>query len=216
MPEIKVAVLLDPNNNWLDKYIRQIEKIDNLKERYCFYFSDSPEEIKNFDIVFILGYTKILKKAFLESNGLNLVVHESNLPEGKGFSPVQWQVLDGRNVITVCLLEATDEVDSGDIFEKGLIELNGYELFDGIRKKQASATIGLIRKFLDKYPNIVRTKQFGKETFYKKRTIEDDELDVDKTLRELFNHFRIAHNEKNPLFFIIDGHQYYLKVYKDK
>lgn len=216
MPEIKVAVLLDPNNNWIDKYIRQIEKIDNLKERYCFYFSDNPEAIKNFDIVFILGYTKILKKPFLELNGLNLVVHESNLPEGKGFSPVQWQVLEGRNLITVCLLEAIEKVDSGDILEKDLIELNGHELFEEIRKKQAFATIELIRRFLDKYPNITRTKQIGRETFCSQRTVKDDELDVNKTLRELFNHFRIAQNEEHPLFFIIGEHKYYLKVYKDK
>ena len=46
--------------------------------------------------MFVIGYTKILPKEFLEGNKLVLVIHESDLPKGKGFSPVQWQILEGK------------------------------------------------------------------------------------------------------------------------
>jgi len=49
---------------------------------------------------------------------MNLVVHESDLPRGKGFAPVKWQILDGKKEIPVCLLETTEQVDSGDILGK--------------------------------------------------------------------------------------------------
>ncbi len=216
MLQVKIAVLLDPSNNWIDKYIRQIAMTDVLQERFSFFFSYNPEEVKNFDIVFILGYTKVLKKSFLDSNKLNLVVHESDLPRGRGFSPVQWQILEGKNSIPVSLIEAKEEVDSGDIVEKYILELNGYELLDEIREKQGCTTFQIIKNFLNKYPNNVGVKQAEKAIFYKKRTEKDDELDIDKTIREQFNHFRIANNIKHPLYFIIDGHKFYLKICSDK
>ncbi len=216
MPEIKIAILLDSANSWIDKYIRQLKTDYKLDVKYSFFFSYDPDDIKHFDIVFILGYTKILDKSFLDSNALTLLVHESDLPKGKGFSPVQWQVLEGKRIIPVCLIEATKKVDSGDIFETSIIELSGYELFPEIREKQAFATIEVIKRFLVKYPDNMRIKQIGEETYYRRRNMSDDALDIDKTIREQFNHFRIANNDEYPLYFIIDGHKYYLKIYSNE
>lgn len=84
--------------------------------------------VRDQDIVFILGYTKILNSEFLQCNRLNLVIHESALPRGKGFAPTQWQILEGKNHIPVCLCEAIEKVDAGDIFLRGTTELNGLEL----------------------------------------------------------------------------------------
>src|SRR3989338_1836636 len=127
MPKLKVAILLDPANNWIEKYIKDIRDIKELSARYHFHFYQQPKEIKNFEIVLILGYTKILSKEFLRANRLNIVIHESNLPEGKGFSPLQWQILEEKNNIPVCLFEAAEEVDTGDILERSFIKLSGDE-----------------------------------------------------------------------------------------
>jgi len=50
-------------------------------------------------IVFILGYHKIIKKEYLKNNKYNIVVHESDLPKGKGWVPLFWQILEGKNEI---------------------------------------------------------------------------------------------------------------------
>lgn len=213
---IKVGLLFDAKNNWIEKYLIRINEIEELKKKYKFHFSYDPDEFKGYEIVFILGFTRILPKSFLESNKLNLVVHESELPKGKGFSPVQWQILEGGNRIAVCLFEAIEELDAGDIFAKVFIELGGYELFDEIRQKQAAATLELISKFLIEYPRNTRTKQHGESSVYRKRSEQDDALDIDKTIREQFNHLRIADNERYPLYFVIDGQKYYLIISNKK
>jgi methionyl-tRNA formyltransferase len=100
----------------------------------------SIETAFDLDLLFILGYTKIIHKISLAKNKLNLVIHESNLPEGRGFSPVQWQVLEGKNEIKVCLIEASEKPDEGDIFNSTIIRLEGHELMDEIREAQANAT----------------------------------------------------------------------------
>lgn len=215
MPKIEVAILLDKDNNWIEKYILLIDQIPELNKKYQFCFFHDPNKVNQFEIVFILGYTKILGKEFLSSNKLNLVIHESDLPRGKGFSPVQWQILENKNIIPVCMIEATAEVDSGDIVAKSQIELNGDELFNEIREKQANTTIELIKSFLLKYPNFSRIKQTGKATHYRRRNEKDDELDPDKTIREQFNHFRIADNNTFSLYLHINKKKYYLTMSKD-
>ena len=74
-------------------YISHLKK---KSRRYLFKIESNFKKIKNQNIVFILNYTKILPKSFLLKNNLNLVVHTSELPKGKGFAPLQWQILENK------------------------------------------------------------------------------------------------------------------------
>jgi methionyl-tRNA formyltransferase len=93
--KLKIAFLLDPSNCWLKTYLLS-SNFFKKKNKNIFKLFTSFKKIKNYDFVFILGLTKILKESFLRQNTLNLVVHESKLPKGKGFSPVAWQILGER------------------------------------------------------------------------------------------------------------------------
>jgi len=209
----KVAYLLDENNFWIEKYIKK----SNLLKKSKFVpkiFTDH-KKIRNYEIVFILNYTKILNQSFLKKNKLNIVIHASNLPKGKGFSPMQWQILKNKNKIPVCLFKATSKVDSGEIYEKNYIFLRGTELYDELRYKQAIATFKIIKRFLNKYPRIKGKKQKGKSTFYRRRTPQDSRLNINLPLKKLFKHLRIANNASWPSYFILKNKKYYLKIYKE-
>ena len=104
-------------------------------ENYTFSYLFDADEVCGFDVVFLLGYTALLSNDFLQRNSLNLVVHESALPKGKGFAPIQWQLLEGCTEITVSLIEAAEKFDSGDIFHQLKIVFDGTELYDEIREK---------------------------------------------------------------------------------
>ncbi len=211
----EVTFLLDKVNNWLEQHLRACGKfISNSK--YSFKISHDPEEVADQDIVFILGYTKILSTDFLKKNRLNVVSHESDLPLGKGFAPVQWQILEGKNEIPICLIEASNPVDSGDVLFRSSFTLTGYELYDEIRLRQATETFQVISDFLGAYPNITRQKQIGRDSFYPKRSRKDGELNIDKSLREQFNLLRIGNNNEWPSHFCIDGHKYFLKIFSSE
>jgi methionyl-tRNA formyltransferase len=210
----KITILLDKKNNWLHPYILDCKSFNN-SIKYQFTISFDPDSIKNQDIVFILGYTRILSNDFLKKNSLNLVVHESKLPQGKGFSPMQWQMLAGINKIPVSLVEAVNKIDSGDIYYEELIDLSGTELYEEWRNKQAKATLKMMEKFLDQYPNMQIKKQVGEETFYKKREKKDGELDVDKSIKQQFNLLRTGNNEEWPSFFILEGKKFIIKIYEE-
>ena len=210
---IKVAFLFDRCNDWLAQHFPEYFYASTELDIHTLY---DEKEVRGYDIVFVLGYTKLLKGEILEANNLLLVVHESDLPKGRGFAPVQWQILEGFNSITVCLIRVFDEADTGDICEKMTLSLSGTELYDEIRMKQAKITFKLIEQFLKKYPNINFTKQKGEPSIYKRRTPSDSQLDVDKTIREQFNLLRISNNEEWPAFFEISGQTYQLKIEKLK
>ena len=158
-----IAFLFDKTNDWLSQYLPK--DLETSKKFNADVFFDE-DKVRGFDLVFVLGYKKVLKGEILSSNKLLLVIHESDLPNGRGFSPVQWQILEGKSEITVCLLEITKEVDAGNIFEKMVLSLDGSELYEEIRKKQALVTFELIARFLKKYPN-PSFEGRGNPTFYR-------------------------------------------------
>ena len=214
MNKYKVTFLLDKSNNWIESFLLN-SALTKANTKFEIQISNNYLETQGQDIVFILGYTKILDEEFLKSNKLNLVIHESALPKGKGFAPVQWQILEGAKFIPVCLIEANSLVDSGDIVFRHTFELSGFELYEEIRERQAAATIKIISEFLNIYPNFKREKQSGLESFYPKRGIKDGELDIDKSIKQQFNLLRIGNNEEWPSFFYYDGKKYLLKIYTE-
>ena len=69
--------------------------------------------------------------------------------------------------------------------------------------------------FINKYPNITHSDQFGKQSFYPKRTEKDSELKITKTIKEQFNLLRVCDNDRYPAFFYINDKKYILKIYND-
>lgn len=210
--KFKVTFLLDKTNIWIEKYL--LNFTFNLEKKFRFKISKNYKSIKNEDIVFILSYTKILTERFLKKNKLNLIVHASNLPRDRGFAPVQYQVLRGKNVIDISLLEAAKKVDAGDIFLKSKFKLKKTDLSEEIRNKQAQATFSIIKKFLKKYPKVKKNKQKGKSNFNKRRYYDSNKLDINKSIKSQFNILRVSDNELYPTHITFNNIDYILKIYK--
>ena len=211
MSQQKVNILVDNPKSWIHAPAKKFVK-DLKKRGYGAKFCSEIGEIYEGGITIFLSCEKIYSKTHLEKSKHNLVVHESALPSGRGWSPVTWQVLEGKEKIPVCLFEAEESADSGDIYETGIIHLKGHELIDEIREKQAKITFELILRFLEKYPNVTRISQEGKKSYYRRRTPGDSELDPSKSIKEQFNLLRVVDNERYPAFFKYRGSRYFLKV----
>ena len=131
----------------------------------------------------------------------NLIVHESNLPKGRGFSPVFWEVLNNKNKFSICLLEASNIADSGKIIFKETFTVKDTDLINDIRKAQGEKTIKLCMKYLSSKKEPIGNYQTGKPTFYKRRKPSDSEIDIKKSIIDQFNLLRIVDNQKYPAFF---------------
>ncbi len=214
MKAIKIGIVVDDEKSWMNRYVPAlVEKLKSMGHAVRFYAEH--EKIETGDIAIFLSCKKIAKKDTLGKNTHNLVVHASNLPEGRGWSPATWQALEGKNSIPICIFEAAEGVDSGLVYFRDAIRLEGHELVDEIRAGIAEKTTSLVLSYLKGYPDVKGERQTGKGSFYRKRTQADSELDVGKTIKEQFNLLRVADNEKYPAFFNYIGHRYVIKIYKE-
>ena len=209
---LKIALLFDKKNDWLLKHIPHIF-FENLKYSAEIFYE--PDNINHFDMVFVLGFTKLIGPSINKHNSKIFVIHESDLPVGRGFAPMQWQILEGKNTIKVSLIELAELVDTGDVFHQAEIHLDGSELYEEIRAAQARASLELISHCVEEFPNLSAKKQKGKPTYFKRRVPSDSELNIDKTVREQFQNLRISNNEEWPAFFYMHGSKYILKIYKE-
>lgn len=209
-----ITLMCDNPNSWIIPYIHDLEiKIKEMKHHV--EVINNCSQIKYGDLLFLLACEKILPTSYMKMNKHNLVVHESELPRGKGWSPVTWQVLEGKNRIPVTLFEADNKIDSGNIYLQNFINLDGSELNGEIKHKQWLCTIELILEFIKKYPDIKSRVQYGEESFYPKRDSKDSELNINQTIKEQFDLLRVVDNERYPAYFIIGNRKYVIKIYKE-
>lgn len=210
---LKIQILVDNPKSWIVPYAKSlVDQLYNLGHN-TILIHDYKQVVEG-DILCLLACERIFKGLHLNKH--NLVVHESDLPSGKGWSPVSWQVLEGKKRIPVTLIEAHERVDSGDIYSQREILLKGDELWPEIKHQQGEQTIALIVDFVNKYPEVEGKPQLGEESFYPKRTAESSELDVSNSIENQFNLLRICDNDRFPAFFMKDGIKYILKIHKDE
>ena len=208
---MKLAILTSPNQ-WFCDYTERL----SIELGGAHIFENHNDISESYDVVFILSYHKIIGNSFLSKNKHNIVIHASDLPLGKGWAPLFWQVLEGKSKITFSMFEATEGVDDGPIYMQKELILNGLELNNELRVKQAEIQIKMCKAFVDNYSIFNQPRrQVGNETFYSKRDASDSELDINKTIREQFNLLRIVDNEEYPAFFCIDGKKFIIKIYSE-
>lgn len=205
---MKIAILTSPDQ-WFIPYAQSLHgKISDSK-----LFFDHHDIQEPFDIVYILSYHKIIEEERLKHHKHNVVIHASALPQGKGWAPMFWQILEGKDTIPFSMFEVSSSVDAGDIYMQKSLQLNGYELHDELREKQAHFIIEMCFEFIENYSRYqTPRKQEGRESFYAKRSAKDSQLDITKTIKEQFNLLRVTSNEDYPAFFEIDGRKYNLKI----
>lgn len=210
---MRISILVDTPQGWIYPW-SIVLKESLIQDGHSVVLVHSQEEIPGGDIAFFLGCTRIVKPEFLLHNSNNIVVHPSDLPKGRGFSPLAWQILEGNNDIPICLFEATGAVDAGPIYLRDVIHFQGNELNEEIKQLQGQKTVDMCLRYVRERNIIAPKSQHGDPTYYPKRTAVDSELDIQKTLLELFPLLRIVDNDRYPAYFYLNGHKYIIRIEK--
>lgn len=211
---MKVQFLIDNKKSWIISFIKNF--IIRNKQKYNLSLIHNHNSIKKSDITFILSSLKKISPSNLKKSKNNIVIHPSKLPKGKGFSPLEWQVLEGKNKIWITAIEANNNFDSGEIYYQNSFLLKGTELKNDLKKIQFKETLKIIKKIIHKYPKLKSFKQSGTSTYFKKRGKWSNELDINKTIKKQINILRISDNHNYPPFFIYKNKKYILKIFNDK
>ena len=191
--------------NWRESHIEQHE----IEVR------SSTLELAGGDILFLISCHEYVDADVRAKYNVTLVIHASCLPEGRGWSPHIWQILEGRNELTVSLLECADKTDSGPIWRQVKIQLAGHELYDEINEKLFELELRLMDFAIDNFGTTSPKHQdSGQATYYRRRTPEDSRLDPDRPISEQFNLLRVADPERYPAYFDHLGYRYRIRLEK--
>lgn len=161
---------------------------------------------ESFDIIFESGVYYIIPDEILQKPTYGFVgVHESPMPEGRGHAPIQWSVLNNRDNLVISLYRLTKGVDAGDIIMQYNVGISDTDTLEILEVKRQQGITECFDQFLDELKQgiIVHRKQSGAGSYHNKRTPADSELDIDKSLGELWNLIRVCDNDNFPAYFMI-------------
>lgn len=166
-------------------------------------------------MLFLVSCSQIILASERERYRAALVLHASDLPKGRGWSPHIWSILNGADKITVSLLEADDMVDQGAIWLKTEFTLEGHELLPEINNKLFAAELLLMTRAVEQFHQIAPAPQQGDPGPYMpKRSPEDSRLDLNKTIAEQFDLLRVVDSQRFPAFFEYRGRRYLIDIEK--
>ena len=177
---------LKNNNDFHFVGYREWAKIAYSRLNFQMPIVESNEELINllsensFKHIFLVGWSAIIPNSILRKSNF-YCIHPSELPYYRGGSPIQHQILDGLKTTYVTLFKIEGELDSGPIFSKIQISLQG-EMSD-ILSNIADASTILINNFMNAHMEnklIFTSQNEEQKTLYKRRKPEESEITIDE------------------------------------
>ena len=211
---MKIAIVNSDPNHPINPYLEKF--INELNVQHDVEFTRSQFDVSGGDILFLFSCTEKIENNTLIKFDHAFVLHASDLPKGRGWSPHIWQILEGKTEITLSLIEVSEQIDSGRIAAQKKIEIPRSALWNEINDLLFLAQINLAKfsisnidklHFKEQNPDIV-------PSYYRKRKPSDSELSIDKTILDQFNLIRVCDPERFPAFFEICGVRYKVIIKK--
>jgi methionyl-tRNA formyltransferase len=172
------------------------------------------QHLSSGDILFLISCNEIIGCEIRDRYKHVIVIHGSDLPKGRGWSPHIWAIIHGQDQIIVSALSAVAGVDTGPIWAKKKYNVAKYALFDELDAAFFSTEMEL----MDLVKRMVRegeepTPQ-SEETasYYPRRTPADSEINPEKSISEQFDLIRVCNPDRYPAFFQLHGKRFNIKL----
>lgn len=179
----------------------------------CHRLSDA----KGGDVLFLVSCSEIVKPNVKSQYGETVVLHASDLPAGRGWSPHIWTLLGGAEQIIVSAIRAEEPVDTGAIWAKRAVAIPRHALYDEVHRALFDTELALMDDVLaliesGSAPASQRSDE--KASYYPRRTPKDSEVDPALPLTQNFNHIRLMDPNRYPAYFRLHGCTYTIKLEK--
>lgn len=149
------------------------------------------------NIIFIPHWSYLIPPNIFQ-NYECIVFHMTNLPFGRGGSPLQNLIEMGFKETKISAIKVESKIDSGDIYLKKKLILDGTarEIFE-----RASVIIkSMIQEIIQNKPTPI--PQEGEAFFFKRRTLADSEISKLQDLEKIYDFIRMLDCEGYPNAFI--------------
>jgi methionyl-tRNA formyltransferase len=197
-----------PVNRYLQQWIEahgQSHEIDLVRCK---------RELVGGDLLLLVSCGEIVTASDRAAYKKSLVLHASDLPKGRGWSPHIWEIASGAQHITLTLLDAQDKVDSGKIWKKIQIPIPQTALWDEINHVLFRAEMELMDFAIDAFDAIEPAEQATDvdSTYFRLRTPDDSRINPEVSIADQFDLIRVCDPVRFPAFFEHRGQKYVLKL----
>lgn len=133
----------------------------------------------NLDLLLVMGWQRLIPDWFLRSLRIGAFgMHGSSkpLPHGRGRSPINWSLIQGKTIFFTHLFKYMPGVDNGPIVGVQTFDINCYDDCHTLHLKNTLSMIRLCTKYIPKLlkNKAVLSPQSDKgASYYPKRTAED-------------------------------------------
>ena len=182
------------------------EVFDNLSSREGekWYYIDRREDfnLKHLsllspDKIFIPHWSYLISPEIFNTFEC-VVFHMTDLPFGRGGSPLQNLIMRGFNETKISALRVEEGLDTGPIYLKKVISLDGtaYDIF----RRAARIIMEMIVEILNQNP--IPKPQEGEVVEFKRRTPEQSDIKEFEDIEKLFNQIRMLDAPGYPQAFL--------------
>lgn len=193
-----------PVNAYLEDWVTEVSVHHDVR------LVRSRSELTSGDFLFLVSCSELIKPEHRRDYRHALVLHASDLPQGRGWSPHVWEIIKGDAAITLSLLEAEDRVDTGRIWLKRRIPIERTLLWHEVNDLLFDTEIQLMSEAIERCEDIQSYLQDPniEPTYYRKRTPKDSQIDPHRSIAEQFDLMRMCDPDRYPVWFELHGQKY--------
>jgi methionyl-tRNA formyltransferase len=149
------------------------------------------------DLIFIPHWSEIIPESIYE-NFECIVFHMTDLPYGRGGSPLQNLIVRGHTSTVISAIRVMKGIDKGDVYLKKSLDLNGSA--EEIFIRASDVIEKMIEDIIRLKPNPV--KQEGEVVIFKRRTPEESEIGELESIEKVYDYIRMLDCEGYPPAFL--------------
>lgn len=127
-----------------------------------------------------------------------VVFHMTDLPYGRGGSPLQNLIINGHEETKISAISVTDEIDAGKVYLKRSLNLNGTA--EEIFIRSSKIIEEMIHALIKERP--VPQKQKGEIVKFKRRKPADGDISQLETIEGIYDFIRMLDCEGYPKAFL--------------
>lgn len=184
-------------NDSLEAALAAVEGYEVLRMRKKEELTREALEAFDADWVFAPHWSFIIPEA-VHGNFRTVIFHMTDLPYGRGGSPLQNLIVRGHSETQLSALQCGAGLDTGPIYLKRELSLDGTA--EEIFRRANELMLPMIRDIVGK--DIEPTPQEGSPTEFKRRKPNQSAIDEAQTADKAYDHIRMLDAEGYPHAFV--------------
>ena len=192
---MKIALLTNKEHHKNDINIVDSGLYSAIKIMNSICHEDIKEYLPNY--IFVLHWSEYIPKSIFE-NYETIIFHMTDLPYGRGGSPLQNLITRGHKSTTISAIRCTDKLDAGDIYHKVSLDLHGNA--QEILERASVKIMKMINFILENKPN--PTPQKGEVVLFKRRTPNESNIAFLSNINKIYDYIRMLDGEGYPPAFL--------------